>query len=194
MRVLVYAINHAPEIIGAGKYVGEMAAWLTAQGHAVRVIAAPPYYPAWRVAPGHSAWRYGVEMIDQATVYRCPLYVPTRPTAPRRVLHLLSFALGSLPVALWQGALWRPDVLFVVAPALVCAPAAWLAARIGGAMAWLHIQDFEVDVAFELGLMKSPPLRRLVTFLERHLMRRFDVVSAISPRMCERLALKGVDA
>ena len=193
MRVLVYAINHAPEIIGAGKYVGEMVAWLTGQGHAVRVITAPPYYPAWRVGSGYRAGAYRVETIDQATVYRCPLYVPERPTAPRRVLHLLSFALSSLPVALWQGAVWRPDVVFVVEPTLACAPAAWLAARLGGAKAWLHIQDFEVDVAFELGLMKSPPLRWWVTFLEHHLMRRFDVVSAISPQMCERLARKGVE-
>lgn len=193
MRVLVYAINHAPEIIGTGKYVGEMVAWLTAQGHRARVITAPPYYPAWRVESGYSAGRYGVEMIDHAAVYRCPLYVPAQPTALRRVLHLLSFALSSLPVALWQGAVWRPDVVFVVEPTLACAPAAWLAARLGGAKAWLHIQDFEVDVAFELGLMKSPPLRGLVGFMERHLMRRFDVVSAISPQMCERLVRKGVE-
>ena len=193
MRVLVYAINHAPEIIGAGKYVGEMVAWLTAQGHAVRVIAAPPYYPAWRVMSGYRAGRYGVEIIDHATVYRCPLYVPARPAAARRMLHLLSFAGSSLPVALWQGAVWRPHVVFVVAPTLACGPAAWLAARLARAMAWLHIQDFEVDMAFELGLMKSPPLRRLVTFMERHLLRRFDVVSAISPQMCERLAGKGVE-
>lgn len=192
MRVLVYAINHAPEIIGIGKYVGEMVAWLTANGHEVRVVVAPPYYPSWRVSTGYSAWRYRTEHRDGATVYRCPLYVPKRPTPLRRVIHLMSFALTSLPVALWQGLFWRPDVVFVVEPPLACAPTAWLAARLARAKAWLHIQDFEADVAFELGLIESPLLHSLVKYIECHLMRRFDVVSAISLQMCERLLRKGV--
>ncbi len=192
MRILVYAINHAPEIIGIGKYVGEMVAWLTANGHEVRVVVAPPYYPSWRVSTGHSAWRYRKEQRDGATIYRCPLYVPGRPTPLRRIIHLMSFALTSLPVALWQGVFWRPDVVFVVEPPLGCAPAAWLAARLGGAKAWLHIQDFEADVAFELGLIESPRIHSLVKYIECHLMRRFDVVSAISPQMCEQLLKKGV--
>ena len=172
MRILLYAINHTPEIIGIGKYMGEMTAWLTSNGHRVRVIVAPPYYPSWRVGAGHSAWRYRIEQRDGASVYRCSLYVPQRPTPLRRVLHLASFALSSLPVALWHGAVWRPDVMFVVEPPLGCAPAAWLAARLAGAMAWLHIQDFEADVAFELGLIRSPLIRGLVTFFERHLISR----------------------
>ncbi|MCH7554741.1 MAG: WcaI family glycosyltransferase, partial [Proteobacteria bacterium] len=53
---------------------------------------------------------------------------------------------------------------------------------------------FEADVAFELGLMRSPLIRGLVKFFECHLMRRFDVVSAISPQMCEQLLRKGVEA
>ena len=192
MRVLVYAINHAPEIIGIGKYVGEMVAWLTANRHQVRVIAPPPYYPAWRLGAGPGAWRYGIEQRDGARVYRCPLYVPARPTPLRRVVHLASFALSSLPVALWQGAVWRPNVVFVVEPPLACAPAAWMAARLGGAKAWLHVQDFEVDVAFGLGFFRSPLIGGLINFFKRHLMRRFDVVSAISPQMCEQLRRKGV--
>ena len=190
MRILLYALNHAPEMIGVGKYMGEMAAWLAARGHDVRVIAAPPYYPAWRVGDGYRAHRYARERRDGATVYRCPLYVPRRPSGLRRVLHLASFALSSLPVALWLGLVWRPAAVIVVEPTLLCAPAAWAAARLGGAAAWLHVQDFEADVAFELGLIEGAWARRAVEGLERALMRRFDAVSAISPGMCERLADK----
>jgi colanic acid biosynthesis glycosyl transferase WcaI len=87
---------------------------------------------------------------------------------------------------------WRPSVVLVVAPAFMCAPCALLAARLCGAEAWLHLQDFEVDVAFGLGLLKGKLLQRLVLRMERWLLRRFDVVSSISSRMVERLLIKGV--
>jgi colanic acid biosynthesis glycosyl transferase WcaI len=83
-------------------------------------------------------------------------------------------------------------VVLVVAPALVCAPTALLVARLTGAKAWLHIQDFEVDVAFQMGLLKSPLLQRMVLAVERCLLRSFDHVSSISGRMLDRLRQKGV--
>lgn len=171
-----------------------MAAWLAARGHQVRVVTAPPYYPDWAVSAGYSgkSWRrendgLGVE------VWRCPLWVPTRPGGLKRLLHLASFALSSLPVMLRQ-IFWRADVVWVVEPPLFCAPTAWVVARLSGARAWLHIQDYEVDAAFELGLLKGQWLKRLVWGIERWLMQRFDVVSTISQRMLERAQKKGVAA
>jgi len=87
---------------------------------------------------------------------------------------------------------WRPDVVLVVAPAFVCAPTALLTARLCGAEAWLHLQDFEVDVAFRLGLLRGKLMQRLILRMERWVLRRFDVVSSISSRMVERLLTKGV--
>ena len=58
MKLLFYGINFAPELAGIGKYTGEMAQWLAQAGHEVRVITAPPYYPAWKVSNGHSASQY----------------------------------------------------------------------------------------------------------------------------------------
>ena len=50
MKILFYGINFAPELTATGKYTGEMAEWFAKQGHDVRVITAPPYYPAWKVS------------------------------------------------------------------------------------------------------------------------------------------------
>jgi len=191
MKILVYGINFAPEPTGIGKYSGDMAAWLAAAGHEVRVIAAPPYYPAWSIAQGYSAWRHVKEHWHGVGVWRAPLWVPKRPTGATRVVHLLSFALLSIPI-LVRHLFWRPDVVLVVAPAFACAPAAWLAARLCGAKAWLHVQDFEVDAAFRLGLLNGRKRQRIVTAIEHWILRRFDRVSTISSRMLERLHLKGV--
>lgn len=191
MKILIYGINFSPELTGIGKYTGEMAAWLAGRGHEVRVVTAPPYYPDWKTADGYSAARYEVEQWEGVGVWRTPLWVPFRPGGAKRLLHLASFALSSLPV-LFRQIFWRPQVVWVVAPALFCAPGAWLTTRLCGARCWLHIQDFEVDAAFELGLMRGAKLRALALGLERWLLCRFDRVSSISLQMQDHLLSKGV--
>jgi len=191
MKILLYSANFAPEPTGIGKYSGEMAAWLAGAGHEVRVVAAPPYYPDWAVAASHRGKWYSRETYQGAEVWRAPLWVPARPTGLTRIVHLMTFAISSFPVIL-RHAFWRPDVVLTVAPAFVCAPGGWLTARVCGAKAWLHVQDFEIDVAFRLGLMKGKVLRWVVQALESWIFRRFDRVSTISGRMMERALSKKV--
>ena len=189
MKVLLYGLNYAPEPVGIGKYSGELAIWLAARGHEVRVITAPPYFPEWR-ARGN---RYRRERQAGVDVWRCPLWVPRRPSGLTRLLHLASFALSSLPVLLVQRG-WRPDVVITVAPAFFCAPGALLLGRLCGrrTRSWLHIQDFELDAAFELGLLKGQLLRGLAERWERSTLRGFDRVSTISGAMVQRAVAKGV--
>lgn len=191
MKIIIYGVNYAPELTGIGKYSGEMADWLVEQGHDVHVVTAPPYYPVWKVAQGYSSKMYKWENISGVSVWRCPLYVPDSPSGLKRILHLASFAISSLPVMVWQ-LFWKPDVVWVVEPPLFCAPAAWFTARMSGAKCWLHIQDFEVDAAFELGIIPFAWMRRFVAAIEQWSMSRFDVVSSISQSMLQRLQDKGV--
>jgi colanic acid biosynthesis glycosyl transferase WcaI len=191
MRVLIYGLNQAPEVVGIGKYSGEMAAWLSSHGHEVRAIAAPPYFPEWQ-ARGN---RYRREQRAGVRVERCPLWVPRKPGGLTRLIHLASFALSSLPVLLAQRS-WRPDVVLTVAPAFFCAPGALLLGRLCGrdTASWLHIQDFELDAAYALGLLKGKALRELAERWERTTLRGFDRVSSISGAMVRRAVEKGVPA
>lgn len=192
MKIVLLSMNFAPELTGIGKYSGEMADALVARGHEVTVVCAPPYYPQWSLREGYSDRRYRREQPRPGlTVLRCPVWLPKRLGGLTRMLHLASFALSSFPVMM-RLVLWRPAVVFVVAPALFSAPAGWLTARLAGAQAWLHVQDLEMDAAFELGLLKGKLMRRIMKAGERGLMRGFDVVSTISKRMLRQLASKGV--
>ncbi len=193
MRILIYSANFAPEPTGIGKYSGDMAGWLVDHGHEVRVVCAPPYYPTWQL-DGKYRWPlYRRERWHGVDVWRTPLWVPKSPSGLTRLLHLLSFAITSFPVMLWQVA-WRPDVVLTVAPAFMCAPAGLLTAWLCRAKRWLHLQDFEVDVAFRMGLLKGSFLQRVALRMESSLLRRFDTVSTISGRMIEKLCAKGVTA
>jgi len=207
VRILIHGLNFAPELVGVGKYTGEMAEWLAARGHQVRAVTAPPFNPEWRVARGFSPWRYsredsiggsrsGAQFRELAvrghlTVLRCPLWVPLRPAAPKRILHLASFALASFLVMLRQ-IRWKPEIVLVVEPTLFCLPAALITGRSCGATTWLHVQDFEADAGFELGLLKSVVLRPTVEWVERKSMSAFDRVSTISEKMLGKLVEKGM--
>jgi colanic acid biosynthesis glycosyl transferase WcaI len=199
VRILIYGLNYSPELTGIGKYTGEMSSWLAARGHEVRVITAPPYYPAWSIREDYRNTLYRTENADsknphEPIVYRTPLYVPASPTGLKRVLHLASFMLGSLPVIARQ-LLWQPQIVFTVEPTFFCAPIALFAAHATGAASWLHVQDFEVDAAFDLNLLPADgPIHTLALGLERLFTRSFIRVSSISHNMVERVIAKGVSA
>jgi colanic acid biosynthesis glycosyl transferase WcaI len=175
VKVLILGLNYHPELIGVGKYTGELAEWLTARGHGVRVVTAPPYYPAWQVGPGHASSRYRAERVARADVLRCPLWVPKSPSALKCVLHLASFALSSAVPALWRAIAWRPDVVWTVEPTILSAPTALLAARLCGARACLHVQDLELEAALRLGIIATPRPGRALRSLYGALFRRFDL-------------------
>ncbi len=192
MKILICGINFAPELTGIGKYTGELAEYLTATGHELRVVTAPPYYPQWRILTGYSGWRFSRECRPSMVVYRCPLWVPRAPNGLSRVLHLASFAFSSLWPMLLLSA-WKPDVVISIAPAIFSAPAALLSAKLAGAKSWLHIQDFELEAASSLSMLPFRlPLESLGRRLESWLMRQFDRVLSISKTMLANLAKKGV--
>jgi colanic acid biosynthesis glycosyl transferase WcaI len=191
VKVLILGLNFAPEPVGVGKYTGDLAHWLSERGHDVRVITAPPYYPEWRLR-ATTGRRWQRERLGRTWVLRCPLWVPSEPSAARRMLHLLSFAASSFLPCLWQAVRWRPDVVLAIEPTLLAAPTALLAARITGALACLHVQDLEINAACGLGLVPYPRICRLARTVYGSLLRRFDLVSTISRRMRRQLEDMGI--
>ncbi len=191
MRIVVHTINYRPELTGVGKYTSEMCEWLAAQGHDVTVIAPPPYYPRWRVDAPYHQWRYETSRLDGVRVRRAPIWIPRRPGGMARVAYVLSFALSSFPLLLAE-AIRGSDLVLVIQPSFLNSFGAWIAARLGRSRTWLHVQDFEIDLAYDLRQLTRG--RRLLSAVESLVARRFDVVSAISRRMVNRACAKGVDS
>ena len=195
MKILVYGINYSPELTGIGKYTGEMVEWMASQGHEVRVITAPPYYPEWQVGKHYSSWRYRREE-GAATVWRCPLYVPKQPSTLKRLIHLGSFALSSFFPLMAQRR-WKPDRIIGVVPTLFCTPGMRLLGKLSGARTLLHIQDYEVDAMLGLGMAgkgKGGIVARLASAFERSGLHNVDYVSTISRSMMNKAQEKGVAA
>ncbi|MCK4842175.1 MAG: glycosyltransferase WbuB [Methylococcales bacterium] len=189
MKILIYGINYAPELTGIGKYSGEMTEWLVKQGHEVRVITAPPYYPEWQVKEGYQSFSYKQETVNGVAVFRCPLYVPKKPKTVNRLIHLSSFSFSSFPCVLSQ-IRWQPDVVITVEPTFFCTPAALLLAKLTRAKSVLHIQDFELDAMLGLGMGRQGALSKFALFCERFVMQHFSAISSISGSMLDRVAKK----
>lgn len=188
MKILIHGLNYAPEKVGIAVYTTEMAEALAARGHQVHVVAGQPYYPAWKIAEGHSAFLY--ESRTQAGVHltRVPHYIPAQPSGAKRMIHHASFAATSLPPLLTKALSFRPDVVLAVAPSLIGAPMARLTARLTGALCWLHVQDLEVEAAFATGLIsEGGRLARWARGFERAVTGSFDKISSISPQMCAKI-------
>ena len=193
MRILLISNAFLPEMTGIGPYSGALAAYLVTQGHQVDVVCANPSFPAWRLYPGYSAMRWKVADEHGSSVHRCPIYIPKRVTALRRLLHYVSFAISAFWPIFRICLHKKPDVIICVAPTLFAAPLALIGARVACAKTWLHVQDFEVDAAFGTGQIRSTSLSgRLARGYERWCIRRFDRASSISPEMCRGLVSKGM--
>ncbi|MCA8230343.1 WcaI family glycosyltransferase [Burkholderia vietnamiensis] len=192
MKILIYGINYAPEPAGIGEYTAEMAETLCEKGHTVRVVCAPPLFPQRQAANGDSLRRYEVEPRNRAMLWRVPLWIPSRAGGMRRIAHLASFALASLPGMLAH-AIWRPDVVMCITPSLLNAPAGWIVARLAAAHAWIHIQHSAAAAPMSGGLLERSLFTRAVLAIERLLLKRFDTVSAISGKMVEHAMGNGID-
>ena len=190
MKILIYGINYSPELTGIGKYTGEMAKWLSSDNQ-IRVITAPPYYPEWKISKGFSSKKYTRSYENNIEVIRCPLYVPSRPSSLKRLIHLISFSLSSsLPIL--YSFFWRPNLIIQVVPTMFCSLQTILLGFFGKNKTIIHIQDFEVDAMFGLSMLKVGFLKKLAFFIEIRILNSFDYVSTISEGMMKLAIKKGV--
>lgn len=74
MKILVYGINYLLELIGIGKYIGEMVVWMVWEGYEVWVIIVLLYYLQWKVGECYFVWCYCWEE-GEVIVWCCLLYV-----------------------------------------------------------------------------------------------------------------------
>lgn len=193
LDILILGLNYAPERVGIAVYTAGLAETLARRGHRVRVIAGKPYYPAWSVPEAHRGgwWKSGRE--NGVDVTRVAHYVPARPSGAKRILHHLTFALSALPFGIGAVFSRRPDLVLAIAPSLLGAPVARIAAALRGTQSWIHIQDFEVEAAAATGLVRQKGALALAMGLEKAILKSFHRVSSISPAMCRKCESKGIE-
>lgn len=193
LNILLHTVFYHPEVVGVAAYNTAMCEWLAARGHEVHVVCTPPYYPAWKVQRPYRAWSYSQEAINGVQITRCPVWLPRNPRGLGRILYGASFLLSSAPALIAKARRRRPDVVLVTSPSFLNSVAALPSAYLSDALPWLHIQDFEVDIALGTGQVRGGAVASLIRAGEAAVLKRFGIVSTISERMLQWLSEKGVE-
>lgn len=189
LTISIVSINYHPEVAGIGVYSTGLAEYLARKRHRVRVHTGFAYYPQWRKEGRDRRALFRRERAGGVDLRRSYLYVPYRPSVPRRILHELSFTL-SASVAYMMAE--RSDVTMVVSPPLLLGAPIALLARLKGSRTIMHVQDLQPDAALELEMLGTGWIMRLLYCVESLTYRLMDHVSAISLGMLDRIRAKGV--
>ncbi len=191
MKTLILGLNYLPESTSIGPYTADLAEYLKASGHDVRVITGFPTAPQWKVWDGYEGKRFMRETVNGVTVVRTWLYVPKNPRKTlQRILFDCSFALSAFFGAVTS---WRPDAVVVISPPLQLAVTAFLIASLSRAKVFLQIKDLVPDAAIAVGALKEGSRTlRLARSLERFVYRRSTGIGVICEGMRRNLISKGV--
>lgn len=199
-RVLLISGNYFPEPTGIGKYNKEMTDWMADNNFDCTVISTYPYYPYWKVQEPYTNknfW-YSKETITTArgnpiTVYRCPHYVPKKPTGRRRIALDFSFSMSVFFQILRLMGKKKFDIVITVVPPMPLGLLSVLYKKMKRAKFLYHIQDLQIEAARDLQLIKSGSAIKALFRIEKFIMSNADRVSSISKGMISKIREKTSD-
>ena len=189
MRVVVWGINYAPEVVGIAPHNVALCEFLQQEGHAVEMVTTFAYYPEWRKAQEDRGKLYRTDHLQGVPVHRCWHFVPERVTALKRIVHEATFALTST-LRILQ--LEKPDVYVVVSPPLILGTTAWFVSRLKRAPFVFHVKDLQPDAAVGLGMLRESWFTRVLYWLEALAYRKAARVCSLSEEVIDAFRRKGV--
>jgi colanic acid biosynthesis glycosyl transferase WcaI len=185
-RILVLGTNYYPEPIGIPRYTTEMAEDMAENGYHVTVVAAAPLYPNWKRQPGYRYRWYSRERRNGVTIWRVPTYVPRKIDFAHRTVYELLYWLFSLPVVIALLLKGQDGLVITTPPLAICADLL-LPGRIRRAVI---VKDLQIDIAQNMGIIRNKTVLGLLYWIERALMKRADLVTAVSQGMLQKIAAK----
>lgn len=187
---LILTQYYPPEIGAPQIRLRHLAKELQLQGIDVEVITAMPNYPKGEIFPGYSTSKWSIrETIDGVPVQRMWVYAGSGKAAVVRLLNYFSFTFTALFAVLFGP---RPDVMFVESQPLSLGVIAMLMKWIRGVPYIYNVPDLQVDVARQLGFIRSELFLRLASQLEDIFLMQSWKVSTVTHRFIKHLQERGV--
>jgi len=196
-RILLIGYNFTPEPTGIGKYSGEMIEWLANAGYDCSVITTYPYYPYWKVQEPYHKKRFWylkesatTKSGGKVTVYRCPMYVPNKPSGVKRILLDMSFTATAFIKILGLLFHKKYDTVITVVPSFQFGLLGIFYKVFKNSKTVYHIQDMQIEAAQDLNMIKSKTIINLLYGVERFIFKNTDVICSISETMVAKIEQK----
>jgi colanic acid biosynthesis glycosyl transferase WcaI len=190
-NITIITPNYYPEDTAIGYYTTDFANNLVGHGFEVQIITGFPYYPQWKIEESYCDHpNYYKETIDNITIYRYKMYLPKKVTFFGRIKMMLSLLKGT-----FQNIknIEKTNLVVCVVPFTLFIFPAFILAKKNKSPLWIHIQDFEFDLAFETGIYQnifSKGVKYFVFKLEKYLLNKAAVISSISYNMLQKIHQK----
>lgn len=185
MKILLLTNVFPPDQLAGAALYGDLALFLKKKGYDVRVTTTFSYYPDWKLRPeDRGVWRRD-ELWQGIPLRRLWMHIPRRLSGLTRILSELSF-LGSLLVGGKRKG-WQPDVVVTMLPMLAQCLALRLTPSLWRARKMVIVQDFAVEAALELKILRIPLLAPFLRWLQRWALESADLLTSISPQMVQKL-------
>jgi colanic acid biosynthesis glycosyl transferase WcaI len=186
--ITIITPNYYPEDTAIGYYTTDFANNLVSRGFDVQIITGFPYYPKWKIEASYQEHpSYYKETIDNITIYRYKMFLPKKVNFIGRIIMMLSLLKGTYKNI--QN-IQKTDLVFCVVPFTLFIFPAFLLAKKTKAPLWIHVQDFEFDLAFETGVSQnffSNFMKSFVLKLEKYLLNKGAIISSISYNMLKKI-------
>lgn len=180
----------APDHSGIALYASDFARYAVEQGHEVKVVTGFSFYPSWKKSKSDEGRLFATEDYAGAKIYRGYMYVPRQATALKRILSEISFLLFAAINFLRAG---KSDAIVVFTTPVLLGVLAAIFALFGKRKLIINVQDFQVEAAESLGLVKASAVLKVLEGFERWSYKRADKVATISSGMLDVLKGKGFD-
>jgi colanic acid biosynthesis glycosyl transferase WcaI len=192
MKIAVLGINYWPDETGIAPFTTGKCEYLASCGHEVTAFTALPYYPEWKVPPSYRRRVFVREHRGGVTIVRSWLYVPTRPSSIKRIIHEASFVTFAFLRSMASTVKSRPDLVIVITPPLALGLAAFLLSRILRVPYVQHVPDLQPDAAVDLGMLPPTGFTQVLYGIELLSYRNAAVISTLTVAMREKIVGKGI--
>lgn len=185
MRIHLISNLFSPDELAGAALFTDLACFLKERGHDVRVTTTFSYYPAWRLKPDDAGVEVRDESLGEIPVRRVQMHVPAHPTGKSRMLSDLSFLVSLIRRGRHPG--WTPEVVLTALPMLSQCLAQRFIYGTKSVPKMIVVQDFVVEAALELGILRLPGLAGLLKSTQRWALRSASTLLTISPQMLSKL-------
>lgn len=184
-----------PEDTAIGLYTTQFSRFLAEKGYQVKIVTGFPNYPQWKIHQNYSTLpSYYSETVEGIEIIRYKQYIPETVNFKGRVLMMLDLFYGTF-VNLRK--VKNTDLVICIVPFTISILPALFLSKIRKSKLWVHIQDFEFDLALDSGIVKNNNLllklfKSVIVSFEKKMLNSANIVSSISFSMMNKIKEKAV--